>query len=89
MERFPHVFMACHHCVQQCKHVPQGNKLQFQCRNLGNTPNQQLLCVGTMSVRRNFSMGERRHFAYYLQVADDAMQTDVHRTLPCHVIFRQ
>jgi len=35
-----------------------------------------------MGVRRNFSReGQRRHFVYPLQLADDAMQMDVHKTL--------
>jgi len=35
-----------------------------------------------MGVRRNFSKwGQRRHFACPFQVADDAMQIDVHKTL--------
>jgi len=33
-----------------------------------------------MSVFRNFSRGQRRKFAYAFQVADDAMQMDVHKT---------
>jgi len=28
-----------------------------------------------------FPEGQRRHFAYTFQVADDAMQTDVHKAL--------
>jgi len=36
-----------------------------------------------MGVRRNFYSGgeQNRHFAYPFQVADDAMQMDVHETL--------
>jgi len=35
-----------------------------------------------MDVRRNFSrVGQRPNFSYPLQVADDAMQMDVHKTL--------
>jgi len=34
-----------------------------------------------MGVRRNFSRGQCRNFAYPLQVADNAMQMDVHKTL--------
>jgi len=34
-----------------------------------------------MSVRRNFSRRQRRNFAYHFQVADSAMQMDVHKTL--------
>jgi len=34
-----------------------------------------------MGVRRNFSRGQRRNFAYPFQVADDDMQMDVHKTL--------
>jgi len=36
-----------------------------------------------MDVRRNFSRGQRRHFAYHFQAADIAMQVDVHKTLYC------
>jgi len=41
-----------------------------------------------MGVRRNFSRGwQRRNFAYPFQVADDAMQMDVHKTLyPFYII---
>ena len=39
-----------------------------------------------VSVRRIFSKGvQHRHFAYLFQVADVAMQTDVHKTL--HSVF--
>ena len=34
-----------------------------------------------MGVRRNFSRGESRHFAYPFQVVNDAVQMDVHKTL--------
>jgi len=34
-----------------------------------------------MGVRRNLSRGKRQHFAYPFQVADDAMQMGVHKTL--------
>ena len=41
-----------------------------------------LKCWEAMGVRRNFSrVGQRRHFAYLFQVADDAIQMDVHKTL--------
>jgi len=36
-----------------------------------------------MGVRRNFSRGQRRHFAYLFEVADVAMQMFVHKTLYC------
>jgi len=36
-----------------------------------------------MGVRRNFSRGQRRHFADHFQVADLAMQMDVHKKLFC------
>jgi len=35
----------------------------------------------SIGVRRNFLGGQRRHFAYTFQVADDTMQTDVHKAL--------
>ena len=35
----------------------------------------------SISVRRNFSRTQRQNFTYPLQVADDAMQMDVHKTL--------
>jgi len=35
----------------------------------------------SMGIRSNFSRGQRRHFAYTVQVADDAMQTDVYKAL--------
>jgi len=34
-----------------------------------------------MGVHRKFSRGKRRNFAYPFQVADEAMQMDVHKTL--------
>jgi len=37
-----------------------------------------------MGVRRNFSKGGKpQHFAYHFQVADVAMQTNVHKALSC------
>jgi len=37
-----------------------------------------------MGGSRNFSRrGKRRHFAYVFQVADVAMQMDIHKTLYC------
>jgi len=43
---------------------------------------RQVLYLGNMGVRRNFSKGGKiRHFAYPFQVADDAMQMNVHKTL--------
>ena len=38
-------------------------------------------CCTSMGVRRDFCGGQRRNFAYPLQVADDSMQMDVHKTL--------
>jgi len=34
-----------------------------------------------MGAQINFSTGQRRNFAYPFQVADDAMQMDIHKTL--------
>jgi len=34
-----------------------------------------------MGVQRNFSGRQRQNFAYPFQVADDAMQMDIHKTL--------
>jgi len=34
-----------------------------------------------MGVRRNFHRGQRRNFAYPFQLADDAIQMHVHKTL--------
>ena len=34
-----------------------------------------------VGVRTNFFKGQKRHFAYQLQVPDDATQIDVHNTL--------
>ena len=41
-----------------------------------------------MDVRRNFSRGLRRNFAHTFQVADDAVQMDVHKTLCPFYPFR-
>ena len=37
--------------------------------------------VRITGVRRNFSRGQARYFAYPLHVADDTMQMHVHKTL--------
>jgi len=59
--------------VRSCRQIPNfESRLHSPGRGLA-TP---------MGVRRNFSRGgQRRNFAYPFQVADDAMQINVHKTL--------
>jgi len=40
---------------------------------------QRIQCIHGRS-QTIFNWGQRRHFAYPLQVADDVMQMDVHKT---------
>ena len=58
--------------------------LRFSCHRLQNTPKSAGTYVisQSMGVRRKFSRRvQRRHFAYPFQVADDAMQMDVHEMI--------
>ena len=57
------------------------NKMAYAQRSLNPSLYTSEMLKG-ISVRRNFSSeGQRRHFAYRVQFADDAKKIDVHKTL--------